>query len=51
MTKLMVMLRTGGSFWAAYQLKIFKKMDKDIPDRTISVYDQFASVIDKGFLW
>lgn len=50
-TKLMVMLRTDGSFWTAYQLKIFKKMDKDIPDRTISVYDQFASVIDKGFLW
>jgi hypothetical protein len=50
-TKLMVMLRTDGSFWSAYELKIQKKMDKVDPTKTLSVYDQFASIVDKGFLW
>lgn len=40
-----------GTFWSAWELSITKKMDKLIPDRTLAVYDQFADIVDKGFLF
>lgn len=50
-SKVMVMLRADGSFWSAYELGIKKKMDKIIPNKTLAVYDQFADIVDNGFLW
>lgn len=28
-----------------------KKMDKNIPNNTLAVHDQFADIVVKGFLW
>lgn len=43
--------RPRPSFWSAWELGSMKKMDKIILNKTLAVHDQFADIVDKGFLW